>query len=391
MPLHSTDLLTLLDEDRIIRYDSPAIKRIYGYEQDELVGHNVTEYFHPNDHDRVLTSFEALTTASDHRVDTDSLPADVDPDDVGIHRYDETRGAYVELDAQFVGEHSGQFNYEVETPGFSEFAITVTDAEENPPSSPSLGLGGGSGSTQPVPGIEPQPEDDGPRDIRVDVTNPEAGSIVQIDGESANTGEFLSGVGSIHVDSLSLAMATDRPFSLDISTYESDPTPSYDVDRLDAATEARLGEAAASFETQTSTVSAGYVHVEHDLTVDELSEATIAFSIDHAYLEGLGVDSETATVTATVENRGQQFGEYTVELAADSDVVDSQTVELAGQESTQLDFKYTSTDPGEYTLSVGGVAAGALTVSDAAETGGIWWLVVVLLVMGIAAGILWYR
>ena len=69
MPLHSTDLLTLLDEDGIIRYDSPSIKRIYGYEQDELVGHHVTEYFHPDDHDRVLAAFEALTTASDHHVE----------------------------------------------------------------------------------------------------------------------------------------------------------------------------------------------------------------------------------------------------------------------------------------------------------------------------------
>lgn len=69
MPLHSTDLLTLLDEDGIIRYDSPAIEHIYGYQQDQLVGHHVTEYFHPDDHDRVLAAFEALTTASDHHVE----------------------------------------------------------------------------------------------------------------------------------------------------------------------------------------------------------------------------------------------------------------------------------------------------------------------------------
>jgi len=69
MPLHSTDLLTLLDEDGIIQYDSPSIKRIYGYEQDELVGHSVTKYFHPDDHDRVLAAFNALTTASAHHVE----------------------------------------------------------------------------------------------------------------------------------------------------------------------------------------------------------------------------------------------------------------------------------------------------------------------------------
>ena len=70
LPLHSTDLLTLLDEDGIIRYDSPAIERIYGYEQDELVGHHVAEYFHPDDRERVLSAFEALTNATEHHIET---------------------------------------------------------------------------------------------------------------------------------------------------------------------------------------------------------------------------------------------------------------------------------------------------------------------------------
>ncbi|MCL9817511.1 PAS domain S-box protein [Natronocalculus amylovorans] len=69
MPLHSSDLLTLLDEDGIIRYDSPAIDYIYGYDQDELVGTHVTEYFHPDDHDRVLEAFNALTSATEHQIE----------------------------------------------------------------------------------------------------------------------------------------------------------------------------------------------------------------------------------------------------------------------------------------------------------------------------------
>ena len=69
MPLHSTDLLTLLDEDGIIRYDSPAIEHLYDYDQHELVGHHVSEFFHPDDRDRVLAAFDALTNASDHHVE----------------------------------------------------------------------------------------------------------------------------------------------------------------------------------------------------------------------------------------------------------------------------------------------------------------------------------
>ena len=37
LPLHSTNLLTFLDEDGIIQYESPSIERIYGYQQDDLV------------------------------------------------------------------------------------------------------------------------------------------------------------------------------------------------------------------------------------------------------------------------------------------------------------------------------------------------------------------
>ena len=49
LPLHSTNLLTVLDENGIIQYESPAIERIYEFEQDELVGEQVAEYFHPDD------------------------------------------------------------------------------------------------------------------------------------------------------------------------------------------------------------------------------------------------------------------------------------------------------------------------------------------------------
>lgn len=69
VPLHSTDLLTLLDEQGIVRYESPAIERLYGFEQDELLGEPVADYFHPQDRQRVLDAFEAVVTAADHHVE----------------------------------------------------------------------------------------------------------------------------------------------------------------------------------------------------------------------------------------------------------------------------------------------------------------------------------
>lgn len=63
LPLHSTNLLTVLDKNGIIQYESPSIKHVYGFEQDQLVGDPVTDYFHPDDRERVLTAFQHLVTS----------------------------------------------------------------------------------------------------------------------------------------------------------------------------------------------------------------------------------------------------------------------------------------------------------------------------------------
>jgi PAS domain S-box-containing protein len=63
LPLHSTNLLTVLDEDGVIQYESPSIERIYGYQQDDLVGEQVAECAHPDDRERLIDSFQALLTS----------------------------------------------------------------------------------------------------------------------------------------------------------------------------------------------------------------------------------------------------------------------------------------------------------------------------------------
>ena len=69
LPLHSTDLLTLLDEQGVIHYESPAIERLYGYEQDELVGEPVADYFHPDDRQRVMDAFVAVVEGEAHHTE----------------------------------------------------------------------------------------------------------------------------------------------------------------------------------------------------------------------------------------------------------------------------------------------------------------------------------
>ena len=58
---YASDIVTILDADGTIRYESPAIERILGYRPEELVGQNAFDYVHPEDVERVLGVFaEAL-------------------------------------------------------------------------------------------------------------------------------------------------------------------------------------------------------------------------------------------------------------------------------------------------------------------------------------------
>jgi PAS domain S-box-containing protein len=68
IPLYSTNLLTVLDEDGTIRYESPSIERVYGFDQDELVGTLVFEYLHPEDREDVVDAFETITSSEEYAV-----------------------------------------------------------------------------------------------------------------------------------------------------------------------------------------------------------------------------------------------------------------------------------------------------------------------------------
>lgn len=50
----ATDLITVLDTDGTITYESPSIQRLLGYGQTELVGSNVFDLIHPDDLQRIM-------------------------------------------------------------------------------------------------------------------------------------------------------------------------------------------------------------------------------------------------------------------------------------------------------------------------------------------------
>jgi PAS domain S-box-containing protein len=58
----STDIITVLDGDGTIEYQSPAVTRILGYEPGELIDENGFEYIHPDDVDDLQATFADLVS-----------------------------------------------------------------------------------------------------------------------------------------------------------------------------------------------------------------------------------------------------------------------------------------------------------------------------------------
>ena len=57
-----SDIITIVDENGVILYESPSIKNVLGYEQDEILGRSVFEFFHPDDIARLQQAMEEAFT-----------------------------------------------------------------------------------------------------------------------------------------------------------------------------------------------------------------------------------------------------------------------------------------------------------------------------------------
>ena len=65
---NASDLITVLEKDGTIRYESPATERILGYRLEERIGKNAFDYLHPDDEEWVKDSFvEALDNPGEIR------------------------------------------------------------------------------------------------------------------------------------------------------------------------------------------------------------------------------------------------------------------------------------------------------------------------------------
>ncbi|WP_435066662.1 PAS domain S-box protein [Haloplanus sp. C73] len=86
---HTVDVLTILDDECVVQYQSPSIESVLGYAPDELVGERVVEYVHPDDQQMVLEQFYEL------------IEADVEYTTAGVEfRFRHDDGSWVWLEAR---------------------------------------------------------------------------------------------------------------------------------------------------------------------------------------------------------------------------------------------------------------------------------------------------
>ncbi|MDS0280695.1 PGF-pre-PGF domain-containing protein [Halomicroarcula sp. S3CR25-11] len=289
-------------------------------------------------------------------------------------------------------------------------ALSVVAAPKRPSS------GGGSSG----PSLELRVTDD----ETVEVTDARADSVVRISDETTGTAGVLGGGETVRIDALSVELATDRDFRLAVETFLNGAEGDADGRGVDVpATESRSNVSAA-FEAETRSLSAGYVTVTHDLDPEDIENVTFEFSVREDRLAEFGVSpgavalyrqsdgwtalptdylgtngtearfeatspgfssfaigtgepltavtavtvadpelfvGETATVTATVDNRGAIAAERTLNLTANGTTVATETLALDAGETADVSLTFRPT-AGEYAIAADGVRGPSLAV-----------------------------
>lgn len=58
---NASDLISILNSDGTMRFESPSLKRILGYETEELIGNSSFEFLHPDDLEKAHHAFDEIT------------------------------------------------------------------------------------------------------------------------------------------------------------------------------------------------------------------------------------------------------------------------------------------------------------------------------------------
>lgn len=92
---------------------------------------------------------------------------------------------------------------------------------------------------------------------------------------------------------------------------------------------------------------------DNETDMPDDSGANLDFEVTQVRAPSTLAPGETATVVATVENRGDGTGEYTAQLEVDGVIVTQQVMSVPAGENRTVSFEWTFTQPGTYTVSVG--------------------------------------
>ena len=64
---YSSDIITILEADGSIRYESPAVEQVLGYKSDELIGKNILDYVYPEDVEGAVKELGTIRRSSEVR------------------------------------------------------------------------------------------------------------------------------------------------------------------------------------------------------------------------------------------------------------------------------------------------------------------------------------
>ena len=62
---NALDIITILEADGTIRYESPSIETVLGYKREDLIGKRYFEFIHPDDLPDVMKTFNQLIRTPD--------------------------------------------------------------------------------------------------------------------------------------------------------------------------------------------------------------------------------------------------------------------------------------------------------------------------------------
>jgi PAS domain S-box-containing protein len=135
---HSTDIISVLDKQGRIRYQSPSIERILGYEQGEILGDGAFEYVHPDDRETVAALFTEMVEeqrSRTQRVEFRFRHADgswVWLEAIGSNRTDTSLEGYVVNSRDVTERRERETQLERQNERLEEFTSIVSHDLRNP-------------------------------------------------------------------------------------------------------------------------------------------------------------------------------------------------------------------------------------------------------------------